>query len=64
RSMAGTLASNAYLDRTMQWSKKLEDKMMNLTPEDINAAIKKYIDVDKMIILRAGDFARVEAKRP
>ncbi|MEO0734433.1 MAG: insulinase family protein, partial [Bacteroidota bacterium] len=64
RAMAGTLASNAYLDRNMQWSKKLEDKMMNLTPEDINTAIKKYIDVDKMIILRAGDFAKAEAKRP
>ncbi|MBC6993215.1 pitrilysin family protein [Neolewinella lacunae] len=64
RSLAGMLSSNAYLDRDMQWSKKLEEKMMSLTPEQINAAMTKYIDVDKMIILRAGDFARAEAKRP
>lgn len=64
RSMAGTLGSNAYLNRTMQWSKELEEKMMALTPEDINKAITKYIDVDKMIMLRAGDFAKAEAKKP
>lgn len=64
RSMAGKLSSNAYLNRTMKWSKELEDKMMSLTPEQINAAITKYIDVDKMIILRAGDFKRAEVKKP
>jgi zinc protease len=64
RSMASKLSSNAYLNRTMKWSKELEDKMMSLTPEQINAAIAKYIDVDKMIILRAGDFKRAEVKKP
>lgn len=64
RSMASTLSSNAYLNRTMKWSKELEEKMMSLTPEQINAAIAKYIDVDKMLILRAGDFARAEVKKP
>jgi zinc protease len=38
--------------------------MMALTPEDINKAIAKYIDVNKMIMLRAGDFAKAEAKKP
>ncbi len=64
RAMAGTLGNNAYLDRTMAWDKALETKIMSLTPEQINAAIKKYIDVDKMVILRAGDFATAEAKKP
>jgi zinc protease len=64
RSMAGMLGSNAYLNRDMQWSKKMEDKMMSLTPEQINAAVKKYIDVEKMVIMRAGDFAKAEAKKP
>jgi len=63
RSMARTLGTNVYLNRTMQWSKELEDKMMALTPEQINAAIAKYIDVEKMILLRAGDFERAEVKR-
>lgn len=65
RSMAGTLNNNTYLDRDMQWDKDLEEKMMALTPEDINAAVKKYIDADKMVLLRAGDFAKTESvKKP
>ncbi|WP_116107482.1 M16 family metallopeptidase [Lewinella sp. IMCC34191] len=65
RSMAGQLEDNAYLDRTMEWSKELEEQMMSLTPEDVNAAIEKYIDVDKMVLLRAGDFAKTESvKKP
>jgi len=64
RNMSRTLGSNAYLKRTMTWSKELEDKMMALTPEQINAAIAKYVDVDKMVLLRAGDFARAETKKP
>ena len=65
RSMTYTLGDNAYLDRTMQWDKKLEEQMMALTPEQINAAMAKYIDVDKMVLLRAGDFAKTESvKKP
>ncbi|WP_420457832.1 M16 family metallopeptidase [Neolewinella sp.] len=65
RSMAGELGSNAYLDRTMVWDKQLEEQMMSLTPEQVNAAVAKYIDVDKMVLLRAGDFAKTESvKKP
>ena len=65
RSMASTLSNNAYLDRTMEWDKELEARMMALTPEAINRAMKKYIDVDKMVLLRAGDFAKTESvKKP
>ncbi len=64
RSMASRLSNNIFLKRTMEWSKELEDKMLALTPELINKAMAKYIDVDKMIILRAGDFKRAEVKKP
>ena len=64
RSMAGELGSNAYLDRDMQWDKDLEEKMMALTPEQINAAVNKYLDADQMAIIRAGDFATTEVKKP
>lgn len=65
-SLAGALSSNAYLGRTMQWSKELEEKVSKLTPADINAAVKKYIDVDKMVSVKAGDFAKTEdqVKKP
>lgn len=65
-SMAGALSTNAYLGRNMQWSKALEEKVMNLTPAEINAAMTKYIDVEKMISIKAGDFEKTEGgvKKP
>ncbi len=58
--MAGTMSSNAYLGRSMQWSKAMEEKMASLTLAEVNAAIAKYIDVDKMISIKAGDFQKTE----
>lgn len=65
-SMAGTLSSNAYLGRDMQWSKKFEEQIMKLTPAAINAAMVKYIDVSKMVSVKAGDFKKTEGgvKKP
>jgi zinc protease len=61
RSLAGELESNLFLDRTMAWDAALEEKIQALTPEQIHAAMKKYIDADEMIMVLAGDFARAEA---
>ncbi|PHI18372.1 pseudouridine synthase [Lewinellaceae bacterium SD302] len=64
-SMAGQLNDYAYLGRTMQWDEALEEKVMKLTPADVNAAMTKYIDVDKMISVKAGDFKKTEGvKKP
>ena len=37
-------------------------KSRNLTPEQVNAAMKKYITLDKITIIKAGDFAKAKAK--
>ena len=58
--MAGTMSSNAYLGRTMQWSADLEARMAALTLDEINAAMVKYIDADNMILIKGGDFAKHE----
>ncbi|MAT54618.1 MAG: pseudouridine synthase [Saprospirales bacterium] len=60
RSLSGTLNSYLDLDRTMMWDKKLEDKIMALTVEDINAAVKRHIDPSKLVIIKAGDFEKVD----
>lgn len=59
RSLTGQLSSNLRIDRTMMWSKELEDKVAKLTVEDINKAMKKHIDPKKMVYVRAGDFEKV-----
>ena len=56
-SVASTLASNLYLDRTMDFVAKREAAIAALTPEQIHDALKRHIDVEKISIFRGGDFA-------
>ncbi len=54
--IAGILGSLLAADRDIQSTKDLEDQMKALTPEQVNAAIRKYIKPEKLIIVTAGDF--------
>lgn len=62
RTLASKLASYLFIDRTFEWDKQLEARIQALTPEQINEAMRKYIDLDKMIFVRAGDFAKAKNK--
>ncbi len=54
------LASNAHWDRTMEWEANIESKVSGLKVDDVNAALRKYIDVAKISIVKAGDFAKAK----
>lgn len=58
RALLGKLASNMRLDRDMMWDKAIEDKITTLSAADINKVMAKYIDIDKMIFVKAGDFEK------
>jgi zinc protease len=51
------IASHEQLDRPYSWDATVETKIASLTPEQINAAFRKHIDVNGMTIVKAGDFA-------
>ena len=36
----------------------LEKQIAALTPDDVKAAFKKYVDPQRLVIIRAGDFKR------
>jgi len=59
--LAGRLTSRANEDRTMMWDQTLEDRVAALTPEEILTVMRRYIDLSKMLLIRAGDFAKVKA---
>ncbi|MEZ0484131.1 M16 family metallopeptidase [Fibrella aquatica] len=59
-SLAATLNNYLYLNRTMAFDAELDKKLEALTPEVINAAVKKHIDPSKIVTVRAGDFAKVK----
>jgi zinc protease len=54
--LVSTLLGYAYLDRDMAFIRDRDQKIASLTVEQVNAAIQKYIDPDKLIIASAGDF--------
>ncbi len=63
-SLAGTLSNNLYFDRTMEWHAAQEDAVRSLTAEEVNEAFRRWIDLDRMTFVKAGDFANVEAVIP
>jgi zinc protease len=62
RAQDGALASawvgNLYLGRTFAWSKDFEDKIVALRQDQVNAALRKYVDPGKMTVVKAGDFSK------
>jgi len=55
-NLAPAWANYLYLGRTFQWSKEFDAKIAKLTPADLTAALRKYIDPSKMTLVKAGDF--------
>ena len=57
-ALAAGWATYLYLDRTFAWSKQFEDKLMALTPEQVNAAFRRAIDPQRLSVFTAGDDAK------
>jgi zinc protease len=57
-ALVNTLLGNRFNNRTMTFDEQLEAKIAALTPAEINAAIRKYIDPKQIVIIRGGDFAK------
>ncbi|HEU4995388.1 MAG TPA: pitrilysin family protein [Gemmatimonadaceae bacterium] len=56
--LVGTLVNRRFAGRTMAYDDDLEKRIQALTPADVNAAAKKYLDPSKVVSVRAGDFAK------
>ena len=56
------LANYLFTGRTLQWNAALEKQVAGLTVEQVNAALRKYINPAKISIFKAGDFAGAAAK--
>jgi zinc protease len=42
----------------MAYDAEFEKRVAALTPEQVSAAVRKYLDLDKMVMVKAGDFAK------
>jgi zinc protease len=64
RALAGMLAQQLYEGRTMKYEEELEDRVRQLTPESIAAAVRKHIDPARLSSVAAGDLESSKASSP
>jgi zinc protease len=60
--LARRLGQLAFVERTVSWDGELEQRINALSPADVQAALKRYIDLGKLSIVKAGDFAKAPAR--
>lgn len=65
-NVASILAQNLYWGRTMEWREQRDQAYAALSLNDVNAALRKYIDPSKLSVVVAGDFEKnpVPAAQP
>ncbi|SOY68290.1 M16 family metallopeptidase [Cupriavidus taiwanensis] len=61
-ALAGALASQLYLGRTMAFTAQLEQRLRDATTETVNAAIRCYMQPGMLSRAYAGDFAGAAAQ--
>jgi len=61
-SLARTLSIHLYLGRTLGWDADFERKVEALTGDQILQAMRKYLDLSKMTVVKAGDFKKGNAE--
>ncbi len=60
KQLAAKLTSYLFYGRTMQYDSKFEEQVSKLTLNEVNAALKKYIDPAKISMFKAGDFDKLK----
>ncbi len=58
-ALASRLAANTYLARRYSWDAQFEARIAALTPGEIQSALKRRIDPQKLAMVKAGDFTRI-----
>ncbi|MFP3947718.1 MAG: insulinase family protein, partial [Longimicrobiales bacterium] len=55
-SLATTLSTHLYFDRTMEWEAAFDERVRELTVDEVNAALREYLDPGQISLVRAGSF--------
>jgi zinc protease len=59
-AIAGMLLGATHNGRTLAWDAELEQKVRQLTTEQVRDAMRRHLDTERMAVVKAGDFASVE----
>ncbi len=63
QQVAFSLQNGLFLGRTLEWDANLESRVRGLTPDQINQAIRRWVNPAKISIVLAGDFAKAQGAR-
>jgi zinc protease len=64
RTLVRLLGALGYSNRSPFWTAEQEKHAQALTPEEINAALRKHLDLRMLNIIRAGDFSKAKPLQP
>ncbi|MEW6279193.1 MAG: insulinase family protein, partial [Candidatus Eremiobacterota bacterium] len=53
-SLASRLATYLYLDRTLEYDQKFDDRLRSLTPDEIRQAMARHLDPSRVSMFKAG----------
>jgi zinc protease len=56
--LASKLSNYQFLNRSLAWDEKLEQQVAALTPTQISSALQRYLNLNQLHIVKAGDFAK------
>lgn len=62
KEIAGWLNNSLHLGRSVLFQAELEAKVKALTLDEVNAALRKYLDPARLVVVKAGDFAKADKK--
>ena len=57
-SLTSVLTGHLLADRTMQFTADFEQRLTELTVDDVNAALRRHIKPERLYIVMAGDFEK------
>jgi zinc protease len=55
-TLASVWASHLYLGRNLSWDEHLKERIAAVTPEEVQRAMRGYLDPSKMVTVKVGDF--------
>lgn len=62
-NVAGMLARNLFLNRTMKFYEDQLTQIEALTPQAVQDALSKYVRPEQFVVVRAGDFESSPAEQ-
>jgi zinc protease len=54
--LLGLIATRQEFDRTLAWDEQMDAKLDALTVDQVNAAFRRHVSLDRLSIVKAGDF--------